>query len=134
MPNPNMLNSEGDKSGGRPEGVLSLTGLLKHKLAERAEDGRAKAEEIVETLIDKAAEGDPRHIKEIFDRIDGRGGQAVSHEVQLTLEQARALVRERHRSHAVESPRPGQAAVLDATEAGGAERDALPDDAGAGGE
>jgi hypothetical protein len=56
--------------------------------ATAAADGATRLDAVVAALIDKAAGGDLAAIKEVFDRVDGRPGQAVAPEP----DQPRAVV------------------------------------------
>jgi hypothetical protein len=55
--------------GGRSKGSISLTRILRERL--KAGDGE-KAGEIVASAINKAIEGDARHLQQIWERVDGK--------------------------------------------------------------
>jgi hypothetical protein len=61
----------GDRDDG--SGKPSLTALLFHELFEVKDDGKTRAQTLVEALITKAMDGDIRAYQEIFIRIDGDG-------------------------------------------------------------
>ena len=63
---------------GRAKGSLSLTAILRKKLAEG--DG-ARAKRLVGAMLDQAEDGEFQHLKEAFERIDGK----VSDRTQVTL-------------------------------------------------
>lgn len=57
--------------GGRPKGSINLITILRRKLSEG--DGK-RAEQIIDNLLDQAADADPRalgFIKEVLDRHEG---------------------------------------------------------------
>jgi hypothetical protein len=74
---------------GRPKGSLSLTAILRRKLAE-ADGDRTVGEAVVDALIGAARGGDHRHIKEIIDRTEGKvpdriagpDGGAIPHRIE----------------------------------------------------
>lgn len=56
---------------------------LSKRLRDRLEE-RAKMHEIVDTLIDKAVEGDMAAIKEVFDRCDGKARQQLDVDARIS--------------------------------------------------
>lgn len=72
---------------GRPVGSKNLSTILRDMLEEEIEvsvdqatgrkERRKFSELIIRKLIKRASDGDPRAIKEIFDRIEGRAKQSV---------------------------------------------------------
>lgn len=71
---------------GRPVGSKNLSTILRDMLEEEIDvkvddtgrkERRKFSELIIRKLIKRASDGDPRAIKEIFDRIEGRAKQSV---------------------------------------------------------
>ena len=71
---------------GRPDGSKNLSTILRDMLEEEIDvkvddtgrkERRKFSELIIRKLIKRASDGDPRAIKEIFDRIEGRAKQSV---------------------------------------------------------
>ena len=56
-----------------------LSAMLQARLAEREDE-----QNLMNTLIDKALEGDMQAIKEVFDRVDGKPMQSVDIEATIT--------------------------------------------------
>ena len=67
---------------GRPKGSINLTNRLRAALAAR--DG-VRADKIIESLLDKAEEGDARHLIEVFNRIDGKVADKVEQDTELRV-------------------------------------------------
>ena len=64
--------------GGRPKG-RSITSILREKLAEPAKGkrGKTKAEAIADVVIEQALAGDPRFLREILERTEGKVTQTI---------------------------------------------------------
>ena len=90
LPKPNPAEFKPGQTGnpkGRPKGTKNLSSLLKDMLNEKVDvliDGKKVQKEFQETIIRKlilkAAAGDIKAIAEIFDRVEGKAKQAISHE------------------------------------------------------
>lgn len=70
---------------GRPPKELCLTSILKEKLLEIPEEvdgkpnteGKSRGELIVDKAVELATRGDERHLREVWDRIEGKVPQAI---------------------------------------------------------
>ena len=67
---------------GRPKKANCVSDLLRNKGDEIQEDGRTKLQAVIETLYEKAKDGDLKAIDMIFDRVEGKPAQ------KLEVEQA----------------------------------------------
>lgn len=77
--------------GGQPGNNNAAKGaVLSSKLRARLEE-RAKQNEIIDALIDKACEGDLSAIKEVFDRLDGKAKQSLDVDASITVTDATQL-------------------------------------------
>lgn len=61
----------------------ALAAALRAPAAAASADGATRLDAVVAALIDKATGGDLAAIKEIFDRVEGRPGQAAANEPEL---------------------------------------------------
>ena len=68
---------------GRPKKSNCVSDLLRNKGDEVQEDGRTKLLAVIETLYERAGEGELKAIDMIFDRLEGKPAQKV--EVEETL-------------------------------------------------
>lgn len=68
----NLIPFKPGQSGnpkGRPKGRVSLTAIVREMLA--ANDGE-KAKAICAATVEKAEDGDDKHLREIWNRVDGK--------------------------------------------------------------
>ena len=68
---------------GRPKKANSVSDLLRSKGDEVQEDGRTKLQAVIETLYERAGEGELKAIDMIFDRLEGKPAQKL--EIEETL-------------------------------------------------
>lgn len=57
---------------GRPKGQVSITAIIRRKVAEAGPNGRLVAEELVDAWIEQAKAGNYQFAKEILERVDGK--------------------------------------------------------------
>lgn len=98
---------------GRPKGSVSLTTLIKARLAgtelcgKHTPDGRAVAEWLVDQMIHQAMKGNSAYMKEIMDRNDGpipKPEPAPTGDIDELLDEADRIAAERERSETGRSP------------------------------
>ena len=75
-------NKEGNRNG-RPKKSNCVSDLLRSKGDEVQEDGRTKLQAVIETLYERAGEGELKAIDMIFDRLEGKPAQKL--EIEETL-------------------------------------------------
>ena len=68
---------------GRPKKENCVSDLLRNKGDEIQDDGRTKLQVVIDTLFDRANEGELKAIDMIFDRLEGKAAQKI--EVEETL-------------------------------------------------
>tara|TARA_Y100000034_G_C6810729_1_gene364315 strand:- start:667 stop:1020 length:354 start_codon:yes stop_codon:yes gene_type:complete len=68
---------------GRPKKENCVSDLLRNKGDEIQDDGRTKLQVVIDTLFDRANEGELKAIDMIFDRLEGKAAQKI--EVEETI-------------------------------------------------
>ena len=68
---------------GRPKKENCVSDLLRNKGDEMQPDGKTKLQAVIETLYERAGEGELKAIDMIFDRLEGKAAQKI--EVEETL-------------------------------------------------
>jgi len=110
MPFPSIEHQYRPGVSGNPNGRPrdTVTPLLREALARAGDDGKTAAEHVAEVLLREALGGNLKALGMVLDRTEGRPAVSVAVGVttpKLTLEQGRALVRERHRERTPATPR-----------------------------
>ncbi len=72
-----FMPGQSGNPGGRPKGD-SVTTWLRRKLQDEPIPGQTRAERIAETIMRAAEDGDPKLIKELLDRTEGKVAEAIT--------------------------------------------------------
>jgi hypothetical protein len=91
-----FLPGQSGNPGGRPKGSIKISTAFQHSLARLVPgdaEGRSYAQKIADTIVELAASGDVRAIKEVADRTEGRPTQMMIEKRDgITLEELHELM------------------------------------------
>lgn len=91
-----FLPGQSGNPGGRPKGSIKMSTVFNRSLARLVPndpEGRNYAQKIADTVVELAASGDVRAMKEVADRTEGRPGQMIiENRTGITLEEVRELM------------------------------------------
>ena len=83
---------ENANTKGRPKGAYSIMDVIKRRMADTGESGRAIAEEVAEVVIDAAIKSkDLTQCRDLMDRLDGKALQKIEVSNEADLEWLKAF-------------------------------------------